>query len=87
MSVVIEVQALLALGRLDEAERSGQRAVERLGERVPQARSMILAHRRRRAARGRPARGGLRPCSRQRRVERDAFQELSALQRGLERAR
>ena len=43
MSVVIEVQALLALGRLDEAERSGQRAVERLGDRVPQARSMILS--------------------------------------------
>ena len=43
MSVAIEVQALLALGRLDEAERSGQRAVDRLGERVPQARSMILA--------------------------------------------
>jgi hypothetical protein len=43
MSVVIEVQALLALGRLDEAERSGQATVERLGERVPQARSMILS--------------------------------------------
>ena len=43
MSVVIEVQALLALGRLDEAERSGQATVQRLGERVPQARSMILS--------------------------------------------
>jgi tetratricopeptide (TPR) repeat protein len=43
MSVVVEVQALLALGRLDEAERTGQRAVERLGDRVPQARSMILS--------------------------------------------
>jgi diguanylate cyclase (GGDEF)-like protein len=42
MIVVIEVQALLALGRLDEAERVGQRTVDRLGERVPQGRSLIL---------------------------------------------
>ena len=42
MSVVIEVQALLALERLDEAERAGRRTVERVGDRVPQARSMIL---------------------------------------------
>ena len=48
-------------------ERSGQRAVERLGERVPQARSIILGTRRRRAARGRPDRGGLRRAHPQRR--------------------
>ena len=50
MSVVIEVQALLALERLDEAERAGRRTVERLGDRVPQARGMNPRHRRRGAA-------------------------------------
>ena len=86
MSVVVEVQALLALERLDEAERTGQRAVERLGDRVPQARSMILS----------TVAGALREAGRLEQaydvlsaslaVERAAFAELSALQRGLERA-
>jgi diguanylate cyclase (GGDEF)-like protein len=86
MSVVIEVQALLALGRLDEAERSGQRAVERLGERVPQARSMILttvAAALREAGRTEEAYTVLTHSVE---IERAAFRELSALQRGLERA-
>jgi diguanylate cyclase (GGDEF)-like protein len=86
MSVVIDVQALLALGRLDEAERTGRRAVERLGERVPQARSMILASvaaALREAGRTEEAYSVLEAGAE---VERRAFQELSALQRGLERA-
>jgi diguanylate cyclase (GGDEF)-like protein len=86
MSVVVEVQALLALGRLDEAERTGQRAVERLGDRVPQARSMILstvAEALREAGRLEQAYDVL---SASLAVERAAFAELSALQRGLERA-
>jgi diguanylate cyclase (GGDEF)-like protein len=86
MSVVIEVQALLALGRLDEAERCGQRAVARLGDRVPQARSMILstvAAALREAGRTEEAYGVLAASVE---VERRAFAELSALQRGLERA-
>jgi diguanylate cyclase (GGDEF)-like protein len=86
MSVVIEVQALLALGRLDDAERSGQHAVERLGERVPQARSMILttvAAALREAGRTEEAYSVLAHSVE---VERRAFQELSALQRELERA-
>ena len=86
MTVVIEVQALLALGRLDEAERSGQRAVERLGERVPQARSMILstvAAALREAGRTEEA---FTVLTHSVEIERAAFQELSALQRGLERA-
>ena len=86
MTVVIEVQALLALGRLDEAERSGQRTVARLGDRVPQARSMILstvAAALREAGRTEEAYDVL---SHSAEVERRAFQELSELQRGLERA-
>jgi diguanylate cyclase (GGDEF)-like protein len=86
MTVVIEVQALLALGRLDEAERSGQRTVARLGERVPQARSLILstvAAALREAGRTEQAYDVLSDSAA---VERRAFQELSELQRGLERA-
>jgi diguanylate cyclase (GGDEF)-like protein len=86
MTVVIEVQALLALGRLDEAERTGQRAVARLGDRVPQARSMILstvAAALREAGRPEEAYDVLLESLK---VERRAFAELSALQRGLERA-
>jgi diguanylate cyclase (GGDEF)-like protein len=86
MTVVIEVQALLALGRLDEAERSGQRTVARLGERVPQARSLILstvAAALREAGRTEQAYDVL---SHSADVERRAFRELSELQRGLERA-
>jgi diguanylate cyclase (GGDEF)-like protein len=86
MTVVVEVQALLALGRLDEAESSGQRAVAGLGERVPQARSMILstvAQALHEAGRDREA---YRVLTQSVEVERAAFQELSALQRGLDRA-
>jgi diguanylate cyclase (GGDEF)-like protein len=86
MTVVVEVQALLALERLDEAESSGQRAVARLGERVPQARSMILstvAAALHEAGRDREA---YRVLTQSVEVERRAFQELSGLQRGLERA-
>ena len=86
MTVVVEVQALLALERLDEAERSGQRAVARLGERVPQARSMILGTVA--AALHEAGRDGeaYRVLTQSVEVERRAFQELSGLQRGLERA-
>jgi diguanylate cyclase (GGDEF)-like protein len=86
MTVVVEVQTLLALGRLDEAERSGHRAVAGLGERVPQARSMILSTVA--AALHEAGRDGeaYRVLTESVEVERRAFQELSALQRGLERA-
>lgn len=86
MSVVIEVQALLALGRLDEAERAGQHTVERLGEHVPQARSMILrtvAEALNEAGRAAEA---YRVLTRAVEIERRAFQELAGLQRDLERA-
>jgi diguanylate cyclase (GGDEF)-like protein len=86
MTVVVEVQTMLALSRLDEAARAGQRAVARLGERVPQARSMILstvAEALREAGRIEQAFDVLNESVQ---VERRAFAELSALQRGLERA-
>lgn len=86
MSVVIEVQALLALARLDEAERAGRDTVERLGARVPQARSMILgtvAEALHDAGRADEAYRVLRQAME---IERNAFRELAGLQRGLERA-
>jgi diguanylate cyclase (GGDEF)-like protein len=86
MTVVVEVRALLALGRLEDAERSGQRAIERLGERVPQARSLILgtvATALREAGRLEDA---FEALARSAELERAAFLELSELQLGLERA-
>jgi diguanylate cyclase (GGDEF)-like protein len=86
MSVVVEVQTLLALGRLDEAAQVGRRAVARLGERVPQARSMILST----VAEALKEAGRLEQAfdvlAESVQIERAAFAELSALQRGLERA-
>ena len=86
MTVVVEVQALRALGRLDEAAQSGRRMVERLGDGVPQARGLILG----------TVAGALREAGRTEEaydvlalsaeVERAAFQELAELRRGLERA-
>ena len=86
MTVKLEVQALLALGRPDDAERCGARAVERLGDRVPQARSLILesvATALRSAGRTEEAYDTL---ARGAELERKALQELTELQIGLERA-
>lgn len=86
MSVVIEVQALLALERLDEAERTGRRTVERLGDRVPQARSMILGTVAAALHEAGRADEAYRVLTQSVEIERRAFQELAGLQRGLERA-
>jgi diguanylate cyclase (GGDEF)-like protein len=86
MTVVVQVQALLALGRLEDAERSGRRAIDRLGDSVPQARSMILgtvATALRQAGRVEDAYDALAGSAD---LERAAFRELSELQLGLERA-
>ena len=87
MTVKLEVQALLALGRADEAQRCGERALERLGDRVPQARSMILdsvATALREAGRVDEA---YETLARGAELERRALQELTELQLGFERAR
>ena len=87
MAVLVEVQALLALGRIEEARDAGERALERLGEKVPQAGSMILsavAGALREAGRAEEAYDVL---ARAHELEREALQEFSQLQIGLERAR
>ena len=86
MTVKLEVQALLALGRPDDAQQCGTRAVERLGDRVPQARGMILesvATALREAGRTDEAYDAL---ARGAELERAALQELTELQLGFERA-
>jgi diguanylate cyclase (GGDEF)-like protein len=86
VTVRAEVEALLALGRLDDAQRTGEGALGDLGDRVPQARSMILqtmASALRAAGRVEAAYEAL---SRSAELEREAFLELSELQLGLERA-
>jgi diguanylate cyclase (GGDEF)-like protein len=87
MAVLVEVQALLALGRVDAARNVGESAIERLGERVPQARSMILtvvAGALRGAGRAEEAYDTL---ARAAGFEREALAEFPRLLLGLERAR
>lgn len=86
MTVCVEVKALLAVGRADEAWRAGRAAVARLGEAVPQARSMILADvaaALAAAGRGSDAYGALRESAE---LERLAYRELTELHRDFERA-
>jgi diguanylate cyclase (GGDEF)-like protein len=87
MAVLSKVQALLALDRVEDARRTGERVVERLGDRVPQARAMILAavaDALRGAGRVEEAYDALARCAE---LEREAMQEFSRLQLGLERTR
>lgn len=86
MTIRLEVQALLELGRPDDARHCGERAVEHLGDRVPQARSMILASvatALREAGRVEEAFDAL---ERGAALERAALQELAEIQLGFERA-
>jgi diguanylate cyclase (GGDEF)-like protein len=86
ITVRAEVEALMTLGRLDDALRSGEGALSRLGDRVPRARSLILqttACALRNRGRFEEAYDAL---SRSADLEREAFDELSELQLGLERA-
>jgi diguanylate cyclase (GGDEF)-like protein len=87
MTVLMEVEALLALDRVEDACRAGDAALERLGERVPQARAMILsavAEALRGAGRLEEAYDAL---ARGAALEREALREFSELLLGLERAR
>ncbi len=85
-TVRADVQARMALGRLDEARDAGEGALSWLGERVPQTRSLILstlASSLRDAGRVEEAYDALERAAE---LERQAFQELSELQLRLERA-
>jgi diguanylate cyclase (GGDEF)-like protein len=86
VTVRAEVQALAALGRLDDARRSGDSALARLGDNVPQARSLVLAT----IADALKEAGRLEEAyealSRSAELERQAMRELSELRVSLERA-
>ena len=87
MAILTEVNALLALDRVEAARDVGEQALERLGERVPQAGSMILsavAAALRDAGRAEEAYDTL---ARAAELEREAMREFSQLNVGLERAR
>jgi diguanylate cyclase (GGDEF)-like protein len=87
MAILTEVRALLALGRVEDGRAAAEKALARLGDRVPQARSMILS----------AVAGALREAGRAEEaydtlirgaeLERQALQEFAELQLGLERAR
>ena len=86
VTVRAQVQARMALGQFDDARASGEEALEWLGDRVPQMRSLILtalADALREAGRVEEAYDALqRACE----LERQAFRELSQVQLSLERA-
>jgi diguanylate cyclase (GGDEF)-like protein len=86
MTIRAEVQAQMTLGRLHEARQRGEEALEWLGDRVPQIRSLILST----LAEQLRAAGLLEEAydalTRSAELERQAFRELSALQLSLERA-
>ena len=86
ITVRAEVQALAALGRLDDAQRSGEGALVRLGDHVPQARSLVLAT----IADALHEAGRLEEAyealSRSAELEREGLRELSELRLRLERA-
>ena len=86
MTVITEVKALLAAGRADDAWRRGRKAVARLGDGLPQIRSMILrdvAEAMRAAGRSDEAYAALAESAD---LERIAFRELTDLQRDVDRA-
>ena len=85
-TVRAEVQALMAMGQLDDAQQSGEGALAWLGDRLPHTRSLILstlADALREAGRLEEAYEAL---ARAAELERQAFRELSELQVRLERA-
>src|SRR4051794_7221646 len=86
MSVLVKVHTLIALDRVEEARAAGEGAIARLGDRVPQARSMILgavAAALRDAGRPAEAYDALLRCAE---LEREAMREFTELQLGLQRA-
>jgi diguanylate cyclase (GGDEF)-like protein len=87
VAVLVKVQTLLALDRVDDARAAGEAALARLGDRVPQARGMILvtmAGALREAGRFEQAYDAL---ARGAALEREAMREFAELQVGLERSR
>jgi diguanylate cyclase (GGDEF)-like protein len=86
ITVRAEVQALAALGRLDEAQASSEGALARLGEQVPHARSLVLAtiaEALREAGRIEDAYDALRRSAE---LEREGLRQLAELRINLERA-
>jgi len=80
------VQARAALGRIDEARQLGEDALTRLGDRVPQTRSLILSTLAAALREAGQLQDAYEALSRAAELERQGLQELSELQLRLERA-
>ncbi len=86
MTVVVQVRSLLALGRLQDARDLGERALLRIGDQLPQARSYILTSLAAALREAGHTDAAYDALERSAELERRAFRELSELQVGLERA-
>ena len=86
VTVRAEVQALMELGKLDDAQHSGEGALARLGDRVPQTRSLILSELSKALRQAGRLDEAFDALQRSAELERQAFRELSELQLSLERA-
>jgi diguanylate cyclase (GGDEF)-like protein len=87
VTIRAEVQAQLALGQLDGARAAGEDALRWLGDRVPQIRSLILTTLARELRAAGLVEEAYDALERAAVLERQAFDELSELRLGLERAR
>jgi diguanylate cyclase (GGDEF)-like protein len=86
VTVRAEVEARMALGQFDDAQRTGEDALRWLGDRVPQTRSLILTTLATTLRRGGRLEEAYDALERAAELERTASRELSELQIALERA-
>jgi diguanylate cyclase (GGDEF)-like protein len=85
-AVQTEIRGLLALGDLDRAREIGEGTLERLGDRIPQTRSLILTTLADALAGAGRLEEAYMTLGRAAELERTAFRELVDLQSNLERA-
>jgi diguanylate cyclase (GGDEF)-like protein len=85
-TVRADVEARMALGRLEDAQRAGEGALRWLGDRVPQTRSLILSTLASTLHEAGMIEQAFDALARASELERIAFRELSELQLRLERA-
>lgn len=85
-AIQTEVQGLLAIGDLDQAQQLGEGTLERLGDHIPQTRSLILTTLAEALAEAGRLESAYATLARAAELERTALRELVELQSSLERS-